>query len=73
VEPEWATLVLTRLVERGIVESDSTSHYRLKSKPKREKTSKWVSPEIRKILERSGKEFNGVFDVDEDEEDLTKE
>jgi hypothetical protein len=74
VEPEWATPVLVRLVEKGVIESDSTGHYRLKAKPKRrDKTPRWVSPEIRKILERSGKEFSGVFEVDEDEEDLTKE
>lgn len=71
VEPEWATTVLARLVEKGIIESDSTGHYRLKAKPRREKRSqsKWVSPEIRKILERSGKDFQGVFDVDEDHDD----
>ena len=68
VEPEWATTVLARLVEKGVIESDSTGHYRLKAKPRREKKTRWVSPEIRKILERSGKDFQGVFEVDEDEE-----
>src|SRR5690348_1630185 len=73
VEPEWATLVLARLVEKGVIESDSTGHYRLKAKPKREKTTgKWVSPEIRKILERSGKDFQGVFEIEEDQEDPPK-
>jgi hypothetical protein len=72
-EPEWATPVVSRLVERGILESDSTAHYRLKAKPKKQRTERWMSPEIRKILEKSGKEFNGVFEVDEDNDELTKE
>ena len=73
-EPEWATVVLARMVEKHMIESDSTGHYRLKPKPKnREKQTRWVSPGIRKILERSGKEFDGVFEVDADEEDLTPE
>ena len=72
-EPEWATPILGKLVEKGIVESDSTGHYRLKYRAKDEKTSRWVSPAIRKILEKSGKNFDGVYEVDKDEEDFTKE
>ncbi|HZR18516.1 MAG TPA: hypothetical protein VFE51_14580 [Verrucomicrobiae bacterium] len=72
-EPEWATPVLSRLVDKGIVESDSTAHYRLKTKPKPKRPAHWVSPEIRKILEKSGKEFDGVFEVDEDEDEPAKE
>jgi hypothetical protein len=72
-EPEWATPVLVRLVEKGVIESDSTGHYRLKSRPKKEKQTRWVSPEIRKILEKSGKDFDGVFELNEDEEDFPKE
>jgi hypothetical protein len=70
VEPEWATPILGRLVEKGIVESDSTGHYRLKGRPKREKPARWVSPEIRQILEKSGKDFNQVFEINEDEESM---
>lgn len=73
LEPEWAAPVLARLVEKSIIESDSTGHYRLKIRPRTKKETRWVSPEIRKILERSGKQFDGVFKVDEDEEDLTQE
>lgn len=70
-EPEWATPVLSNLVERSIVESDATGHYRLKARAQDQKAARWVSPQIRKILEKSGKEFEGVFEVDKDEEDLT--
>ena len=67
-EPEWAAPVLSRLVEKGTLESDSTGHYRLKLRPK-DKPVRWVSPQIRKILEKSGKEFDGVYEVDADDED----
>ena len=70
-EPEWATPVLSKLVEKGLVESDSTGHYRLKSREQDRKGSRWVSPQIRKILEKSGKEFDGVFEVDKDD-DITR-
>jgi hypothetical protein len=72
-EAEWATPVLSRLVEKGVVESDSTAHYRLKAKLKKERTARWMSPEIKKILSKSGKEFNGVFEVEDDDDPLAKE
>lgn len=72
-EPEWATPILARMVERGIIESDATGHYKLKSRPRKEQTTRFVSPQIRKILERSGKNFEGIFDIETDEEDFTKE
>jgi hypothetical protein len=72
-EPEWATPVLARMVERGIIESDSTGHYKLKSRPRKDRTTRFVSPQIRKILEGSGKNFEGVFEIETDEEDFTKE
>ena len=62
-DAEWAAPVLTRLVEQGILENDYTGHYRLRQKPRKEKPAKWVSPQIKKILEQSGKDFG----------DLTKE
>lgn len=71
-EPEWATPVLSRLVERSIIESDSTGHYRLKGRARRERSQKWMSPHIKKILEKSGKKFEGVFEIADDDEDLTR-
>jgi len=64
-EPDWASTVLARLVETGSIESDSTGHYRLKAVPKKEKSKRWVSPQIRKILEQSGK----TFDIEEEAEE----
>ncbi len=42
------------MTERGILECNSTGHYRIKPIPKKEKDKRWVSPEIAKILEESG-------------------
>ena len=68
-EPNWAVPVLTRLVEKGILESDSTGHYRLIARQKKDKKKqRWVAPHIQKILEKSGKSFEGVYDIREDED-----
>lgn len=70
-EPEWAVAVLSRMVEKAIIESDSTGHYRFKARPRKERPTRWVSPQIKNILEKSGKSFEGVFEVDKEDEDLT--
>jgi hypothetical protein len=67
-DPNWAATLLARMVEKGTIESDSTGHYRLKAVKKREKSKRWVSPQIRKILEQGGK----TFEVEEDAEDEFK-
>ena len=66
-EPEWATLVLARLVEKGILESDATGHYRLRIK--KEKRQKWISPAVQEILEKSNKDFSQVIEIDDPEEE----
>ena len=65
-DPNWAVPILGRLVERGLVESDSTGHYRLKPPKPKDKNRKWVSPQIRKILEQSGKTFEIPAEEDDD-------
>jgi hypothetical protein len=62
-EPNWAIPILSRLVEKGILESDSTGHYRLKPRSKNDKKKRWVSPHIQKILEKSGKSYDHTIDV----------
>ncbi len=62
-EPNWAVPVLARMVEKGIIESDSGGHYRLKPAQKKQKPARWTSPEIRRILRESGKDYCGVFDL----------
>jgi hypothetical protein len=34
---------------------------------------RWVSPQMKKILEGSGKNFEGVFEVDKEDEDEPKQ
>lgn len=70
-EPDWAVPVLARLVERGLVESDATGHFRLRIK--KSKAQKWVSPQIKEILEKSSKDFTGVYEIDDDEEKKEEE
>ena len=62
-EPNWAVPVLSRMVEKGIIESDSGGHYRLKPPQKKRKPARWASPEMRRILRESGKDYIGVFDL----------
>ena len=69
-DPEWAGPALARLIEKGLIESDTTGHYRLVPRPKREKPKKWVSPQIRKILQDSGKDFGELTKVEEDDDFL---
>jgi len=71
-EPNWAAPVLSRLVEKGILESDATGHYRLIRRAKKETKKRWVSPHIQKILEKSGKSFEGVHEM-KDDDDLPEE
>lgn len=69
-EPDWASTLLPQLVERGVLESDSTGHFRLvRSREDKQKPKKWVSPQLRKILEQSGKDFGEVLSP-EDAEDF---
>ena len=68
-DPNWAAPVLARLVERKIIEEDSTGHFRLIAKAK-SKAKKWVSPQIRIILEKSGKDFGQTIQLEDPEEEV---
>ena len=62
-EPSWAKPILIRMAKHDILETNAFGQYRLKPLPeKREQKTIALSPEIRKILEASGK----VFVLDED-------
>ncbi len=50
-----------------MIESDTTGHVRLlPDKAEKNKKKWWASPQMKKILEKSGKEFDGVIDVEKD-------
>jgi hypothetical protein len=43
------------MVLKEILQSDAAGHYRIRpSDEKKEKKKKWISPELKKILERGG-------------------
>jgi len=63
-DPHWAVPVLARLLEKKLIERDSTHSYRLIVKDEK-KRKKWISPQMQKILEKSGKDFTHVI-ADED-------
>lgn len=60
--PDWAKPALTRMIERSILESDNSGHYRIKAIPKKDQKKRhWVSPQVAKILKASGKDFSGTI------------
>lgn len=62
----WALPILKRLVEKKVLEPDAMGHYRLiPPQEKGTKLKKWVSPQVRRILQQSGKTFE-IVSPDED-------
>lgn len=75
-EPNWSVPVIARLLEQRIIESDSMAHYRLVPEAKREQRRKrWLSPEIKKLLEQTGKDFGEAVEIDkpQSEDDKTND
>ena len=59
----WAVHVLRNLVNKGAIESDSCGHFRIppeEDKQQKRKRLRHLSPQMRRILENSGKTFEGV-------------
>lgn len=71
-DPDWAKVLLVRMVEREILETDPAGHYRIKPPPtKKRDDRKWVAaPAMAHLLNTSGRSFEGVWTVDEEEVDL---
>lgn len=68
-DENWAKPALTRMVDRGILEADPAGHYRIKPfEPDARKKKKWVSPQIQRILQQSGKDYSTVV-ISEEEMD----
>ena len=63
-EPQWVYPVLARMLEKGVVETDGLGHYRaVHAATDGKRKKRWVSPHLRRILDRSGKDFTEVLDV----------
>jgi hypothetical protein len=56
--PYWVNKPLMRLIERGILEGDSLGRFRLKPPKEERKPRRWISPQMRRILEASGKDVD---------------
>ncbi len=70
LEPDWAKPALVRMVDRGILETDPSGHYRLKPPPigKDKRRRRWASPQVAQILKSSGRDFSDAIIVIDDKE-----
>ena len=67
--PDWANPVLLRMVERNILETDSDGSYRLKPIPRQDAEGKrWASPAIAELLKASGKEFDNLITLENEDD-----
>jgi hypothetical protein len=67
--PEWANSALLRMVERGILETNAEGSYHLKPIPRQEtKGKQWASPKIAEILKASGKAYDNLITVEDEDE-----
>jgi hypothetical protein len=71
-DPYWAVPILARLLEQKLIETDATHHYRLIIKDSK-KPKKWLSPQMQKILEKSGKDFTHVISDEDLPEDFFRD
>jgi len=66
-DEKWALPIIQRMLEKGLLEADSTGHVRLMPEERnKDKKKWWASPHMKKILENSGKKFDGVVDAEKD-------
>jgi hypothetical protein len=69
-DENWAVPVLQRMLENRVIECDDTSHFRLlreETAGSAKKRKLWLSPAIRSMLKRSGRNFE-VIDLDKEPE-----
>ena len=67
--PNWALPVLSRMVEKGVLESDASGHFKLVTEKKQDKKKRWISPHLKKILEGGGAAGSGGVTEIEDVDD----
>jgi hypothetical protein len=73
-DPNWAVPILSRLLDLKIIESDSMAHYRLAPESKTtHRRKRWLSPEIKKILEKTGKDFDSSVEIEDNDAEKSKE
>lgn len=52
--PNWALPVLSRMLEKRLVESDAHGHFRLAPEKPDDKKKRWISPQLKKLLDGGG-------------------
>jgi hypothetical protein len=67
-DPDWAKVVLMRMQDRGILESDLQGRYRIKPVSRKNRNKHWVAPDIDKILRESGVEVETGEGIAPDEQ-----
>lgn len=65
-DQKWALPILTRMVEKGILESDASGHFRLLTEKKEKKQS--ISPELQKLLDAAKDKVTEIEDTTEPEQ-----
>lgn len=63
-DPRWALPILSRMVEDGLIESDSHGHYRFKQPAPERKRRRWIAPHFARILLERSKDFDSVIASD---------
>lgn len=64
--PHWAIALLRMMVDKEILESDSSAHYRIRQEIKRKKEKHWLAPHIKKMLEEKGVDPHKTVDIEAD-------
>ena len=64
-EPDWAKPLMVLMADRGILERDTAGKYRIKPKPKKKESNRWVAPNIAELLKDKG--IEGAENSDETE------
>src|SRR5947209_893686 len=62
-DPRWAIPVLTRMVDKGYLESDPGGHFRIRQQERKDKKKVWMSPEMKALLEKEGKTFEAGAEI----------
>ena len=64
-ERGWAVPVLAQLVRMGVIEDDHFGYFRLRLDRKKRRPKTHIAPHLLRILQNSGKKFEGLV-IDED-------
>ncbi len=68
-ESDWARPVVSRMIDRGILETDQTGRFRLKPRPEIDMKGKvWASKELVKLFQAKGKPVDHFVVYQDDDE-----